>query len=133
MSIKSKKIAIALLLVITIYIGTRVIHHYSTSPKKIDGQGERTVYEIVQITDDYMHSVGRDCRKGSEEYIGFLNSSLMDADSKIKEQEWYNDFEAYATEYILAAQTSPANPILEFLGYCEVVPKEMRDKTIKQL
>lgn len=132
------KVIIGILAVAIIYIGTRAAYYFATSPKQIEANGSTTVYEMVNLVDDFMDSHDINISKGSQEYIDWLNTSLMeqldkDVNDDLKNQKWYSDYKTYATCYLNEEQTMEHNSIKEFFGYNIVVPKNMRDKTIHQL
>lgn len=133
-----KKGIIILVIIIGVYASTRALFYYVTSPKKVDSGDGRSVYDIVKLTDDFMDKHDVNISKGSSEYIDWLSMSLMgqldkDINDDLRNQEWYSDYETYATRYLTEEQTMGYNPIREFFGYHIVVPSEMRDKTIKEL
>ena len=137
-NIVSKKVVLTILVILLFYISTRALYYYVTSPKQVDSGDGRSVYDVMKLTDDFMDKHDINISKGSSEYIDWLTMSLMgqldkEINEDLRNQEWYSDYETYATCYLTEAQTMPLNPVLEFLGYNIVVPHDIRDKTIKEL
>lgn len=132
------KVIILILAIIIFYIGTRAAYYSITSPKKIDGNGSTTVYEMVNWVDDFMEKHDINYAKGSQKYIDWLSESLSGNIDKeiyedLKNEKWYKEFEIYAVSYVTEEQNIQSNSLMEFLGYNKVVPKNMRDKTIHEL
>ena len=132
------KVIIVILAIILVYAGTRTAYYFITSPKQVDGDNSTTVYEMVNLVDDFMEKHDIDYAKGSQKYIDWLSESMMGQIDKevykdLKKEKWYDEFETYAVVYLTEAQTIEMNPIMEFLGYNKVIPKNMRDKKIHEL
>lgn len=129
---------IVIILFILFYISTRIIYYHLTSPKEISNHDGRSVYKVHHLLGDFLQKHHINMAKGSKNYIEWIVASLMGQIdetvlSDLKSQPWYEDYEVYATAYLHEQTMSEPLPFIEFLGYYTVVPRNMRNKSIKEL
>lgn len=133
-----KKALLIIWILFGVYVCSRAIVYSITCPDQVESNGGTTVYDMYLLTDHFMDTHEVKYREGTQEYKDWLDKSLNgELDEKtmddLKSEEWYDDYLIYAQGYLKYGQSTEVNPALDFLGYNIVVPKEMRDMTIKEL
>lgn len=132
-----KKVLLIIWILFGVYVCSRAIFYSVTSPNQVEANGGTTVYDMYMLTDHFMDTHEIKYREGTEEYFDWLDKSLNgELDEKtmadLKNEKWYNDYLVYAEGY-LKYGNQEVNPVMNFLGYNIVVPKEMREMTIEEL
>lgn len=135
---KTCSLMIALVLMCSVFISMKSSNYASAEIYYEPG----TVEYTSKVLDDYLKEKGLNIKKGTCEYVAYLNDLLMfEEDEELKKLPEYEDIKVYAANYVVEIDSLPVIPsededvtvVKKARSKSAEIPESMRNKTIKQL